>query len=78
MEDKDSLIEKGYNVSRKIIENSKYSVIISILWLMYFPLTGVQWFDFHFMALFPTLFLIGSIIITETMTVIIGINIVYK
>ena len=48
-----------YFISRKIIENRKYSVIISILWLMYFPLTGVQWFDFHFMALFPTLFLIG-------------------
>ena len=48
-----------YFISRKIIENRIYSVIISILWLMYFPVTGVQWFDFHFMALFPTLFLIG-------------------
>ena len=48
-----------YFISRKISENRKYSVIISILWLMYFPLAGVQWFDFHFMALFPTLFLIG-------------------
>ena len=48
-----------YFISRKIVENRKYSVIISILWLMYFPLAGVQWFDFHFMALFPTLFLIG-------------------
>ena len=48
-----------YFISRKIIENRKYSGIISILWLMYFPLAGVQWFDFHFMALFPTLFLIG-------------------
>ena len=48
-----------YFISRKIIENRRYSVIISILWLMYFPVTGVQWFDFHFMALFPTLFLIG-------------------
>jgi uncharacterized membrane protein len=48
-----------YLISRKIIENRKYSVIISILWLLYFPLSGVQWFDFHFMALFPTLFLIG-------------------
>ena len=48
-----------YFISRKIIENRRYSVIISVLWLLYFPLSGVQWFDFHFMALFPTLFLIG-------------------
>lgn len=48
-----------YFISRKIIENRKYSIIISLLWLVYFPLSGVQWFDFHFMALFPTLFLIG-------------------
>ncbi len=48
-----------YFISRRIIENRKYSVIISLLWLLYFPLAGVEWFDFHFMALFPTLFLIG-------------------
>ena len=48
-----------YFISRKIIEDRKYSIIISLLWLLYFPLTGVEWFDFHFMALFPTLFLIG-------------------
>ena len=48
-----------YFISRKVIENRKYSVIISVLWLLYFPLSGVQWFDFHFMALFPTMFLIG-------------------
>lgn len=48
-----------YFISRKIIENRKYSIIISLLWLLYFPLAGVEWFDFHFMALFPTLFLIG-------------------
>ena len=48
-----------YFISRKTIDNRKYSIIISLLWLLYFPLAGVQWFDFHFMALFPTLFLIG-------------------
>ena len=48
-----------YFISRKVIENRKYSVIISLLWLLYFPLSGVQWFDFHFMSLFPTLFLVG-------------------
>ena len=59
----DSLICAGsiplYFISRKIIEDRKYSIIISLLWLLYFPLAGVEWFDFHFMALFPTLFLIG-------------------
>ena len=48
-----------YFVAKKVIENRKYAVIISLLWLIYFPLSGVEWFDFHFMALFPTLFLIG-------------------
>ncbi len=48
-----------YFISRKVLENRKYSVIISLLWLLYFPLSGVQWFDFHFMALFSTMFLIG-------------------
>ena len=59
----DSFISAGsiplYFISRKIIEDRKYSIIISLLWLLYFPLAGVEWFDFHFMALFPTLFLIG-------------------
>ncbi|WMT50624.1 MAG: DUF2079 domain-containing protein [Ferroplasma sp.] len=48
-----------YFISRRVIDDRKYSVIISLLWLLYFPLSGVQWFDFHFMALFPTLFLAG-------------------
>ena len=48
-----------YFLAKKVIENRKYAVIISLLWLIYFPLSGVEWFDFHFMALFPTLFLIG-------------------
>ena len=48
-----------YFISRKVIGDRRYSIIVSILWLLYFPLSGVQWYDFHFMALFPTLFLIG-------------------
>ena len=48
-----------YFISRKVIGRRKYSVVISLLWLLYFPISGIQWFDFHFMALFPTLFLIG-------------------
>ena len=48
-----------YFIAKKVVENRKYAIIISLLWLIYFPLSGVEWFDFHFMALFPTLFLIG-------------------
>ncbi len=32
---------------------------MSISYLLYYPLSGVNWFDFHFMALFPTFFLFG-------------------
>lgn len=32
-------------------------VAVSLLWLLYYPMAGVNWFDFHFMALFPTFFL---------------------
>ena len=35
------------------------SIVISIMWNMYFPIEGVYWFDFHFMALFPFFFIMG-------------------
>lgn len=35
------------------------SVIISLLYLFYPPLAGVNWYDFHFQALFIPLFLFG-------------------
>ncbi len=27
--------------------------------MIYYPIWGVEWFDFHFMALFPTFFLVA-------------------
>ena len=35
------------------------SIFIAIIWNMYFPIEGVFWFDFHFMALFPFFFIMG-------------------
>ena len=35
------------------------SIFIAIMWNMYFPVEGVFWFDFHFMALFPFFFIMG-------------------
>ncbi|MHB8371710.1 MAG: DUF2079 domain-containing protein [Thermoplasmataceae archaeon] len=35
------------------------SMVIPILWNLYFPVEGIFWFDFHFMALFPFFFLMG-------------------
>ncbi len=40
--------------------NSKlFAFAIPILWNFYFPVEGIFWFDFHFMALFPFFFLTG-------------------
>jgi uncharacterized membrane protein len=53
-----------YFTGRKIIKKHYYALIISMLWLIYFPLSGVMWFDFHFMALFPFLFLTAYMFFT--------------
>ena len=44
-----------YLMAKRII-GQKGAVIASLGYLLYFPLAGIDWFDFHFMALFPTLF----------------------
>ncbi|BAB60046.1 hypothetical protein [Thermoplasma volcanium GSS1] len=46
-----------YFISKKILNSEFFGFIFGILWLLYYPIYGVEWFDFHFMALFPTLFL---------------------
>jgi len=48
-----------YLIARRLTDSERISVIFSILYLIYFPLGGVFWFDFHFMAFFPTFFLLG-------------------
>ncbi len=48
-----------YKIGQKILKNDKISLILALSYLLYYPLSGVTWFDFHFMALFPTLFLMA-------------------
>ncbi|WP_369907618.1 DUF2079 domain-containing protein [Thermoplasma sp. Kam2015] len=46
-----------YLIAKKRIGSEFYAFLISVSWILYYPIWGVEWFDFHFMALFPTLFL---------------------
>ncbi len=48
-----------YFLARKNIGDNFIAVFIALSWLFYYPMSGVNWFDFHFMALFPTFFLTG-------------------
>jgi len=63
----DVLVSAGvfpvYFIGRKLIQNHNYALLLSLIWLFYFPLAGVEWFDFHFIALFPTIFLTGYCLI---------------
>ena len=63
----DVLVNAGvfpvYFIGRKLIKNHNYALLLSLIWLFYFPLAGVEWFDFHFIALFPTIFLAGYCLI---------------
>jgi uncharacterized membrane protein len=63
----DVLVSAGvfpvYFIGRKLIKNHNYALLLSLIWLFYFPLAGVEWFDFHFIALFPTIFLTGYCLI---------------
>ncbi|WP_075057494.1 DUF2079 domain-containing protein [Thermogymnomonas acidicola] len=42
--------------SRKLGMEKTEALLIASSYLLYFPLAGVNWFDFHFMALFPPTF----------------------
>jgi uncharacterized membrane protein len=46
-----------YGISKQVLNDEKISVIISLTYLFYYPMGGVNWFDFHYMSLVPTLFL---------------------
>ncbi|AKA48380.1 hypothetical protein IX51_03930 [uncultured archaeon] len=48
-----------YKIGKKVLGDEFASVAMSLAYLVYFPLGGVYWFDFHYMALFPTFFLFG-------------------
>ena len=48
-----------YFLVRKNIGDNLIAVLLALSWLLYYPMSGVNWFDFHLMALFPTFFLSG-------------------
>jgi len=47
-----------YSVARSEI-GERPALLLSLSYLVYFPVSGMNWFDFHYQALFPTLFLLG-------------------
>lgn len=54
-----------YLLSLDQLKNRYVSVLISISYLMYFPLSGVNWFTIHFQAFFIFLFICGVYLFTR-------------
>lgn len=48
-----------YEIGKEQTGDWKISLIMSVSYLLYYPMSGVNWFDFHFMSLFPTAFLLS-------------------
>jgi len=48
-----------FMISLEKLKNGTLAALLSASYLLYFPLAGLNWFDFHYQALFPTLFLLG-------------------
>ena len=51
-----------YLISERNGIGKRDSVFISIAYLLYFPLSGMTWFDFHFQSLFVSLFLFSYLL----------------
>ncbi|MEM0156359.1 MAG: DUF2079 domain-containing protein [Thermoplasmataceae archaeon] len=48
-----------YRISLHVLGDTVLSIVPSLLYLLYFPISGAVWYDFHFQTLFPTFFFIG-------------------
>ncbi len=48
-----------YYISKNRTGSRQIAAAISLSYLLFYPLGGVYWFDFHFMALFPTFILLS-------------------
>lgn len=48
-----------YGISKQVLGDENTSLFIALTYIFYYPLGGVNWFDFHYMALVPSLFLAG-------------------
>lgn len=46
-------------IVKKYLNSNFVALLLSVSYLLYYPLAGVNWFDFHFMAIFPTAFLLS-------------------
>ncbi|MGC8558371.1 MAG: DUF2079 domain-containing protein [Nitrososphaeria archaeon] len=46
-----------YGIAKHFLNDDLTALLISLSYLIYFPLAGVNWFDAHYMAFFPTLFI---------------------
>ena len=54
-----------YFITKIRTDNPKLSIIVGLIYLL-FPLDiGLNWYDFHFMMFFPTLFLFGYLFFLE-------------
>ena len=54
-----------YRIAERSLQSERLAFLLAISYLLYFPLAGVNWFDFHYQALFPTLFLFGYLFYVE-------------
>lgn len=54
-----------YFIGKKSKLSKSEALLISVSYLLYFPLSGLNWFDFHFQSLFVTLFLFGYLLYIE-------------
>ncbi len=48
-----------YGIARRALRSEAAALAMAASYLIYFPLAGVNWYDAHYQALFPTLFLLG-------------------
>ncbi|MGC8496834.1 MAG: DUF2079 domain-containing protein [Thermoplasmata archaeon] len=55
-----------YGIAKHFLKLKSAAMLIAISYLLYPYLSGMYWFDFHYQALFPTLFLIGYYLFIKT------------
>lgn len=46
-----------YGISNFFLKKRSEALLISISYLIYFPISGINWFDFHYQMMFTTLFI---------------------
>ncbi|MDG7038975.1 MAG: DUF2079 domain-containing protein [Nitrososphaerota archaeon] len=48
-----------FGIAKHYLKDDMSALLLSASYLLYFPLAGVNWYDAHYQAFFPTLFLLG-------------------